>query len=674
MPLDLETPQIGHNQVNSRPVPVLSLKVASLILFAYVAFMSAWISDDAFITLRTVDNFVSGHGLTWNAAERVQTYTHPLWMFFLSLFYAITREPFFTGILVGLSVSVAAVYLVAFRIARTASGAVAAVALLATSKAFIDYSTSGLENPMSHFLLAVFLVIYLGGRNTEDLNPENNLRFFWVSLVGCLCVLNRMDCLLLVGPTLLWLVIDSPRPARLGAIAAGFVPFWFWEIFSVFYYGFPFPNTAYAKLNTGIFKSLLFEQGFYYFRNSLATDPLTVPLILVGIGLPFATRNQRLRPIAVGMSLYLLYIISVGGDFMSGRLFSVPFFCAAAMMSRLNLRSTRVWLPLALMIVSLGLFAPNSPWRSGPGYGLDRDGLVDAHKIADERGYYFQRLGLYRAAGFRGLDRDLEAAKGRAARAKGPHVVMGGNIGVFGFHAGPEVHVLDGFALADPLLARLPIRSTNWRIGHFVRRLPDGYFKSLQTNRISIEDSRLRHFANAIRVITRGPLTAAARLTEIWRLNTGAYDETLAPFFASHRHNQRGIRAIAQGEVDQAIAELEAAVALDRTRSEAWFELSQLYQQVRRLPEAEQALVTAIQLHRGRYENQLSILADQYRAAGDVDKARYLNESAFTAHVQLGRWYEDNGHVAAAIEQYEKALHLQVGNRAVRERLQALRR
>jgi hypothetical protein len=41
-------------------------------------------SDDAYITLRTVDNWVNGRGLVWNTAERVQTYTHPLWMLLLS--------------------------------------------------------------------------------------------------------------------------------------------------------------------------------------------------------------------------------------------------------------------------------------------------------------------------------------------------------------------------------------------------------------------------------------------------------------------------------------------------------------------------------------------------------------------------------------------------------------
>jgi hypothetical protein len=48
--------------------------------FALALGLSAWLCDDAYITLRTVANFCHGLGLTWNPDERVQTYTHPLWM------------------------------------------------------------------------------------------------------------------------------------------------------------------------------------------------------------------------------------------------------------------------------------------------------------------------------------------------------------------------------------------------------------------------------------------------------------------------------------------------------------------------------------------------------------------------------------------------------------------
>ena len=43
-----------------------------VLLYAFVAIKSAWLSDDAYITLRTVSNWLAGFGPVWNVDERVQ--------------------------------------------------------------------------------------------------------------------------------------------------------------------------------------------------------------------------------------------------------------------------------------------------------------------------------------------------------------------------------------------------------------------------------------------------------------------------------------------------------------------------------------------------------------------------------------------------------------------------
>src|SRR4029077_17106949 len=62
----------------------------------------------------------------------------------------------------------------------------------------------------------------------------------------------------------------------LGTIALATSPAWAWVLFSLVYYGFPFPNTAYAKLSPGIEHAVLVRQGLAYLRNALLTDPLTL--------------------------------------------------------------------------------------------------------------------------------------------------------------------------------------------------------------------------------------------------------------------------------------------------------------------------------------------------------------------------------------------------------------
>ncbi len=88
------------------------LAVTSLVLalvLGWVLVRSAWLSDDGLITFRTIEHFVSGDGLRFNLAERVQSYTHPLWLFLLTPVYLVTGEAFYAPILVSLVVSGAAV-------------------------------------------------------------------------------------------------------------------------------------------------------------------------------------------------------------------------------------------------------------------------------------------------------------------------------------------------------------------------------------------------------------------------------------------------------------------------------------------------------------------------------------------------------------------------------------
>jgi arabinofuranosyltransferase len=143
-----------HSRLNVPWVGRLFL-AAFLIAYAAVLIRTAWMCDDAFITLRTVDNFVRGYGLVWNPGERVQAYTHPLWLFVLSAPYAITREPFYTTLALSMLLAIATALLLLWQ----SRGSVVRLALvgllLIGSKAFVDYSTSGLENPLSYLLLTV---------------------------------------------------------------------------------------------------------------------------------------------------------------------------------------------------------------------------------------------------------------------------------------------------------------------------------------------------------------------------------------------------------------------------------------------------------------------------------------------------------------------------------------
>ncbi len=56
-------------------------------LYMFLVVRTAWVSDDALITARVMENFVHGYGPVFNVDERVQVYTHPLWFLLLSVLY-----------------------------------------------------------------------------------------------------------------------------------------------------------------------------------------------------------------------------------------------------------------------------------------------------------------------------------------------------------------------------------------------------------------------------------------------------------------------------------------------------------------------------------------------------------------------------------------------------------
>ena len=61
-------------------------------LFVVVLVRTAWLSEDAYFTFRSVENWVYGYGARWNVNERVQVYTHPLWFGLMSILFFITRH------------------------------------------------------------------------------------------------------------------------------------------------------------------------------------------------------------------------------------------------------------------------------------------------------------------------------------------------------------------------------------------------------------------------------------------------------------------------------------------------------------------------------------------------------------------------------------------------------
>ena len=513
-----------------------------LALAAVVMVRTAWMCDDAYITLRTVDNFVNGYGLTWNTGERVQAYTHPLWLFVLTPFYAITRDAFFMPMIVSILISLVAIGMLALKqLSKTTFAFLVSAAVLLLSKAFIEYATSGLENPLSYLLILAFLAVLFA-------QMEACSKLLPATLLAALIGLNRLDLLLIALPPLVYLFFDFARRnerwlSRAGKTALiGFSPLIAWFVFSIFYYGFPFPNTFYAKLNTGVPLEGLAAQGIHYFVATALHDPLTMLFLAIGVVAGFASLKAERVAVAFGLLLYMAYIVRIGGDFMVGRLFALPLVAAVALLSAMKMP---VWARGILLAVALalGLAFPDATVFSDERIYLNADGSRrSGGELIDERGVCNERVHWYTSNGLliHLLDPEktenslLQALRERRiepprsdGKIRADQIVIAGRRG---FLLGPNRHVVDIHALSDPLLARVPVQSLGWRIGHFRRKIPRGYLESIAEGNNRIVNPYLAEFYGKLKIITQGDLFSPERFAAIWGMNTGAYDHLVEQY------------------------------------------------------------------------------------------------------------------------------------------------
>ena len=290
-------------------------------------------------------------------------------------------------------------------------------------------------------------------------------------------------------------------------------------MFAILYYGFPFPNTAYAKLAMGIDRSELWTQGLLYLVDSVDRDPLTLTTIAFAVLLAVLQKRAAAIALASGLVLYLVYVVSIAGDFMAGRFLAVPLFGAALLIGSLVKGRGPVWIAAAV-----GSAGTHLPLFSNSAFA---DSGNKASGIIDERGVYFHDKSLVtaRRATFREPDWP------HASQTTPPLRVLPtcGLMGIAGLDLGPYTHLLDECALADPLLAHLPaIYSPEWRTGHYRRLIPAGYRETLEGGTNVIRDRGLHDYYAHLSAVTRSDrLLSRQRLQEILALQTGKYDRLI---------------------------------------------------------------------------------------------------------------------------------------------------
>ena len=313
----------------------------------------------------------------------------------------------------------------------------------------------------------------------------------------------------------------------------GLLPFFAWIVFSVIYYGYPFPNTYYAKVQTGISLMDYLLKGLNFVITGFLCDSITMVTIVIAMIILIRKGDFLRRMIALGMFMKFAYIIRIGGDFMLGRHFAGLFIVSVYIIFEHAERNE--WFDKKKLATAGGVITV-----------LCLDSLLinpvilyPLNDADDERSGYYQHSSLYRIIKS-GIDKENYPLKSYQnylpsvtkridAGYKGDVVLFAPGVIVYNY--GDRIYLADQMALADPLLPYMDIdwgvtsvfvaKNRKWRIGHVNRSVPDGYRESLQQDANLIKDPEIHELYDKILLVVRGDnLFSKERFKAIWELNT----------------------------------------------------------------------------------------------------------------------------------------------------------
>lgn len=452
------------------------LAAVFFILGCLLILRKAWVSEDAFITLRYVENFLDGLGPVFNAGERVEGYTHPLWFAIVSFFRWLGLSAKGSVVLPGLAASFSALYILFFRIrfaGEPDSGTqlnLGAVILVGTSS-FIDFGTSGLETPLSYLLLIIYAKFI--AENRWKTQPAA------MGLLLALLVLTRPDfglflilifCMYLYG-------FFRRRIALKKVFALAAFPLLFlggWQIFRMGYYAALFPNPVYAKTGAGTY----FSQGIKYILDLFQGSLLWIVLILSIAALLTQIRTPGFKSRALILFSGLLhgfFVIRGGGDFMHGRYLLPAFILLTASMGGAFDRFVRMKAVYKYVAIALTVLLFYFSYHTKPVQYKDR---FYNFGISNERLAYYQQdivplkhlftdtvIFMWKTIGrnYRSLAHSAETDIRIAYK----------NVGYIGYYAGKRVFVIDKLGLTDPVVSRVKLLRRQ-RPGH-EKRAPFAY-------------------------------------------------------------------------------------------------------------------------------------------------------------------------------------------------------
>ncbi len=456
-----------------------------ILLFFYSFLSRIWVAEDAYITFRHIQNFLEGYGLTFNINDKIEGFTHPLWVFLLILFSGLGFSLHLSSLLLGVIFTTSGMLILFYNFVYKQNklnffykSFLIIPYYFIIHDGFRDFWTSGMEFSLTFFLLSLFLT-YVADKNIQ--NP------FQVSMILSLLYTNRPELggifYLYYGLILFLESIKQNSKKNLKIIFSNIIlyliPFLIfaggYHLFRWFYYSDLFPTTFYAKSS-----KILWKEGIYYIGYSFFYSPFFLITLLVFIILIFLKKHQTqykyLIRDMIPVFLHLLYLIFIGGDFMAYRMIlpelTILYVYFTLYFSRwIQKESFFVFGNLSLFLISIYyLFVQKIHTPVVGKYQIVHEYKFYENKKQPwkEKWYKIEHKWYQRGEVFKELQKCLEYE---------PFIITNSwldakcvpdddyGLGYFGFAAGPKVILIDQLGITDKEVALTG--KTIWqRVGH----------------------------------------------------------------------------------------------------------------------------------------------------------------------------------------------------------------
>lgn len=446
----------------------LALAALPALVVGILGFTHRWTSDLGFAYFRVVDQITDGNGPVFNAGERVEAVSSPLWLVVLTVGDMVSP--------IRLEVTAAVLSLVA-----TVSGIVLATA--GSRRLMRRADDDAFLLPVGAAVIAVLWPVWVWSTG----GVEIGLCFAWLG--GCLLILSRWAtgsrahtsgwhlCILglgwLVRPELalssiimvgtVVILSDEARAVRWRQIALAVALPAVYQVFRMGYYGALLPTDWIARDATTARPGI----GWGYFLNFVGPYLLAIPLLalLFAVVSPYfhpgigdSDRRPRAVIVAVGGGgvVHGAFVVAVGGDYIHARLLLPALFAFLAPLMALPARRRYVEAIAAVgvwMIVAAFALRPPATDETRP----IADGYVEHRLTYEDLGFeqrgidqrWIDGTGLYLTSAFEpdGFHTDVQLADDDSI------VVLAEAAGPIGYVLGTSVNVIDLHGASDPLIA-----------------------------------------------------------------------------------------------------------------------------------------------------------------------------------------------------------------------------